>query len=558
MRRALAFALLFSLFLSADVRASALQAFVIRLHRHHSIGVLLFHQVSDDPIMSAHGVDRVQEPWTSPSAFDAFLDTLQRQGYHVIPMRTALAYFEGARSGASLPSKPVILTFDDGYRSAWTVATPILEKHHATATMFFEGHATDNPAIPGRLNESDLRAMAASGVWTLESHGWAGHSNVQLDARGTLSPYWYANLAWLPSKRRLETRAEFEERVEADLRRMRTVFAPVTGAPITVFAYPSGEYGQNAPLSPGADPRTLIEAGHSNASGLTPYLLTALRNAGYRAAFAVSLPDAAHFASRADNVYELPRLGIGARFDPHLLAAVAGERGIEYPEAADGQIADPGPICAHRRALYVAATNRPALFRLDDRGRFRSVSIFDALRSGRASGRAEISGLACYGNELVAVQQAGFDANPRPYLDRFSIGPDGVLSLRSRDALPPPMNWLVGIARVGPALFALDDRGALFDVGTERQVALVDPAVPANTRHTRFTGLAARAGLLYTIDTAENQVIAFTTDGTVVARAPIDSGSRDLAFDRNRLLVSYWTNDVRSMREYDLVAVPHA
>lgn len=525
---------------------------VLTPHRQPRVAVLLLHQISDSPIESAHGVDLVQRPWISPKQFDALLARLDTEGFTYISLRQALAFFQ---NDAALPAKPVLITFDDGFKSALTTATPILRSHHAYATMFFEGHATENTSIPGRLDERDLRAMAASGIWTLQSHGWAGHSNLIVDRSGTTSPYWYVNLAWLRSQHRFETTSEFESRVESDLRRMRTRFEPVTGAPITVFAYPSGEFGQNSALPSGADPRTLIEAGHSNATGLTPYLIEALSKAGYTAAFAVSLPMSAHLASRTDSAWTIPRIGVGADFDVTTLEGLESRIGAEYPEVADGHIADAGPLCAFNDRRYVASTSRPVLFTLDDDDRVVSTSTYDALLGGRSS--ANISALACDAGTIYAVQQAGFDSNPQPYLVRFSRNSERALTLASRVPLPHTMNWLVGLAVDGSTIYGIDDRGSLFDVAGARQLAIVDSPIPDMQRHDRFCGLAFRNGLLFTVDRADNQIVAFSRDGAVLSRNAIDPGIRDLAFDGDRLLASYWTTNFHSMRTYDIVELPH-
>lgn len=519
------------------------------------IGVLLFHQVTKTPIESAHGADLVQRPWATPAEFDRVLTELQKRGFTVIPVTEAVRYLSGKLPATALPRFPVVLTFDDGFRTAWTEATPILRAHHDTATMFFEGHATDNPQIPGRLSTGDLRAMAASGIWTLESHGYAGHSNIQIDRAGTLSPYWYANLAWLAQQHRLETPQEFEQRVERDLARMRSQYEPVIGKKITLFAYPSGEYGQNPSLEPGEDPSTSIEAGHSNARGLTPYLIEALRNAGYDAAFAVSLPLEAHLAQQSDSLWKIPRLGVGADFKFSFFEALAAQHGAEYPEVADGHIADVGPICADSKTTYVASTNRPVIFALDRYGRKTGEATFAPLVDGRPSGNAGISGLACTPTGLLAVQQAGFDPNPTPYLDRFQTGAQGP-QLVSRTALPPAMNWLVGIASDGATLYGIDDRGSIFDVTAGRSIGMLDSSLRDDQRHDRFSGLAFHGGLLFSIDRAESQIVTFTPQGHVVGRTPIDAGSRDLAFDGTKLLVSFWTTNFRSMRTYDIVETP--
>src|SRR5580765_7258375 len=48
-----------------------------------------------------------------------------------------LTTFSAAREGRGpLPARPVLITFDDGYRSVFELARPILRQHHMPATMF--------------------------------------------------------------------------------------------------------------------------------------------------------------------------------------------------------------------------------------------------------------------------------------------------------------------------------------------------------------------------------------------------------------------------------------
>src|SRR5258708_36220023 len=61
------------------------------------------------------------------------MDWLRDSGYHPITAGDLHAYLRGARG---LPSKPVILTFDDGYADFYTAALPILRAHDFRATAY--------------------------------------------------------------------------------------------------------------------------------------------------------------------------------------------------------------------------------------------------------------------------------------------------------------------------------------------------------------------------------------------------------------------------------------
>ena len=51
---------------------------------------------------------------------------LQEQGYHAITMEELYGYLQ---NNLPLPSKPVVITFDDGYVDNYTEAMPILKEY---------------------------------------------------------------------------------------------------------------------------------------------------------------------------------------------------------------------------------------------------------------------------------------------------------------------------------------------------------------------------------------------------------------------------------------------
>jgi len=69
----------------------------------------------------------------TPADFAAQMDWLKDSGYHPITAGDLHAYLRGARG---LPSRPVILTFDDGYADFYTTALPILRAHDFRATAY--------------------------------------------------------------------------------------------------------------------------------------------------------------------------------------------------------------------------------------------------------------------------------------------------------------------------------------------------------------------------------------------------------------------------------------
>ena len=98
--------------------AGAVAAF-LAWERHHTVPVLIltYHKIEDIP----------GNTWcVSPADFDTQMKALRDRGYRTILPSDLVA----RRSwGKPLPRRPLIITFDDGYRNVLTEAEPILKKH---------------------------------------------------------------------------------------------------------------------------------------------------------------------------------------------------------------------------------------------------------------------------------------------------------------------------------------------------------------------------------------------------------------------------------------------
>jgi peptidoglycan/xylan/chitin deacetylase (PgdA/CDA1 family) len=126
-----------------------------------------------------HKVDRIL-PGTRypgnhvlPEAFDEQLAELRRWNYQSITLEQWIAYKE---KRAGLPRRPIIITFDDGYRSTYHTAWPILRRYGFSATVFLVASLigkTNAWDVDERqeplLNESEIREMQ-SGAITFGSH----------------------------------------------------------------------------------------------------------------------------------------------------------------------------------------------------------------------------------------------------------------------------------------------------------------------------------------------------------------------------------------------------
>jgi peptidoglycan/xylan/chitin deacetylase (PgdA/CDA1 family) len=113
------------------------------------------------------GADAVRQNLTvSPADFTAQLQYLADNGYHTITLEDLYHYLF---DGRALPEKPVILTFDDGYRDAYEVVLPLLQQYGFVGTFFIFTAPVD-AEDPSYLNWPMVEEMSWVGM-EIAAHG---------------------------------------------------------------------------------------------------------------------------------------------------------------------------------------------------------------------------------------------------------------------------------------------------------------------------------------------------------------------------------------------------
>ncbi len=203
------------------------------------------------PVLTYHGVAEQGGPYAvTPEDFAQQMAALDRAGYHTVSM----AQFDRWQRGlpVRLPRAPILITFDDGIKSVWIHADRILAQHHFAATMFVITGRVGTHA-PYYLSWEELERMQHSGRWSLESHTDDGHRKVATGPGGKEGAF-LTHRMWLANKRRLETMAEFRQRLGDDLtasvRQLRDHGFHTVGA----FAFPfsTSDFPTNDPRAPEA------------------------------------------------------------------------------------------------------------------------------------------------------------------------------------------------------------------------------------------------------------------------------------------------------------------
>lgn len=124
------------------------------------VPILLYHYISENPNKADIARNGLSTP---PSVFEEQLQTLKANGYTPITLDEMAAAF----SGASLPAKPVILTFDDGYEDFYLNAYPLLTKYQMKATAFIPTGFVGGGMF---LTWAQIEEMSRSPYITFEPH----------------------------------------------------------------------------------------------------------------------------------------------------------------------------------------------------------------------------------------------------------------------------------------------------------------------------------------------------------------------------------------------------
>jgi peptidoglycan/xylan/chitin deacetylase (PgdA/CDA1 family) len=122
----------------------------------------MYHSISDDQEKELHPYYRIN---TSPEIFKDHMNYLRENNYKVINLRNIKEYYylENVSS-----AKPIVITFDDGYRDFYTSAFPLLQKLNFTASIFlptsFIGHSDSKLRGKEHLTWNEVRELSRAGM----------------------------------------------------------------------------------------------------------------------------------------------------------------------------------------------------------------------------------------------------------------------------------------------------------------------------------------------------------------------------------------------------------
>jgi peptidoglycan/xylan/chitin deacetylase (PgdA/CDA1 family) len=183
-------------------------------------------------------VDKVRYPGTeiTPAAFEAQMKELKDRGITVISMQDLLAWKRGEKN---IPPRCAVISFDDGYKSQYEVAWPILKKFGYPFTMFIytEGVRGGSLGGGGAITWEQLADMRDNGV-DIEAHS-ATHQDLREGHTITLAS---------PGGKKTRTKltgAQYEQWMQSEVVGSKQLLEQRLGIKVNCFAVPFGNYNEH-------------------------------------------------------------------------------------------------------------------------------------------------------------------------------------------------------------------------------------------------------------------------------------------------------------------------
>lgn len=170
--------------------------------RRTGVPILMYHVLADPPPGAPHS-----GLWVSPGDFRAELRWLASHGYRAVTLRQVHDHW---RRGRPLPPRPIVLSFDDGFRSHVRVALPALLEHGWAGVLNL---TVSHLAPHGDLRASSIRRLVSAG-WEIDSHSLTHPDLTAID----------------------------DAKLRREVRRSRISISRAFDVPVDFFCYPAGRY----------------------------------------------------------------------------------------------------------------------------------------------------------------------------------------------------------------------------------------------------------------------------------------------------------------------------
>lgn len=186
--------------------------------------VLMYHNITKNSA-------RAGRYTVTEDEFIADLEYIRDKGYTAVTVSELEAFVNG---NASLPEKPIMITFDDGFESFYVIAYPLLRQYGMKAVVSVIGSVTekysaidDHNISYSNLTWQEIIEMRESGCVEFQNHSYNMHNNQNGQRKGI-------------SKLKGESESEYKAALTADLYKAQELFYTNCGFRPAAVAYPYG------------------------------------------------------------------------------------------------------------------------------------------------------------------------------------------------------------------------------------------------------------------------------------------------------------------------------
>ncbi len=166
----------------------------------------------------------------TPKELESDIKYLKDRGYTSITMTDLINYVYNDRE---LPSKPVMLTFDDGYYNNYIYATPILKNYDMKGVISVVGEFTEaSTKIPENnvqysyVTWEQIKNMSDSGIYEIQNHTYNLHK--------------YGKTRYGAKKNRGESIEAYKNLLYSDVGLLQQKLKESVGIEPNTFTYPFG------------------------------------------------------------------------------------------------------------------------------------------------------------------------------------------------------------------------------------------------------------------------------------------------------------------------------
>lgn len=208
-----------------------------------ALTIIGYHEVTKDKdaVIPSYAI--------TPQDLERHIDWLEKNGYHFVSVDQLIKANAGK---IKLPSKPVLMTADDGYQSFYTYAYPIFKARKIPVVLAVVGSwlevksgqvqfGDDKLDRSKLLSWAELKEMQDSGLVEIGSHSYDLHHGVNANPQGNSEPAATSRI-YNPKTKTYENDQQYAARISKDLKQNNDVLKAHGLKSPRVMVWPYGRY----------------------------------------------------------------------------------------------------------------------------------------------------------------------------------------------------------------------------------------------------------------------------------------------------------------------------